>query len=77
MLILQRRDFVLMGLLILFTSISIGLLCAYLEIKRSHCMGVLLLPSILFFAEINPLVISVKTKINKNGQERIKIMMGM
>ena len=46
-----------MGLLVLFTSVSIGLLCAYLEIKRSHCMGVLLLPSILFFAGINPLVI--------------------
>jgi len=47
----------LMGLLILFTSVSIGLLCAYLEIKRSHCMGVLLFPSILFFSGLNPLVI--------------------
>jgi putative membrane protein len=49
----------LMGLLILFTSVSIGLFCAYLEIKRSHCMGVLLLPSILSFAELNPLIISI------------------
>ncbi|MFH0711481.1 MAG: tripartite tricarboxylate transporter permease, partial [Candidatus Aenigmatarchaeota archaeon] len=38
------------GLLILFTSVSIGLLCNFLGIRKSHCMGVLLLPSILFFA---------------------------
>lgn len=47
------------GLLILFTSVAIGLLCAYLGIRRSHCMGVLLIPSILFFAGLNPLVISI------------------
>ena len=48
----------IMGLLVLFTSVSIGLLCAYLEIKRSHCMGCLLAPSILFFAGWNPMIIS-------------------
>ncbi len=49
----------LSGLLIAFTATAIGVLCAYLEIKRSHCMGVLLLPSILFFAGLNPSVISL------------------
>ncbi|MEM7825519.1 MAG: tripartite tricarboxylate transporter permease [Candidatus Aenigmatarchaeota archaeon] len=46
------------GLLITFTSASIGLLCALLEIKRSHCMGCLLIPSILYFSGLNPLVLS-------------------
>lgn len=41
------------GLLILFTSVSIGLLCNFLGIRKSHCMGVLLLPSILFFAGLS------------------------
>ena len=44
------------GLLILFTAVSIGLLCNYLNIRKSHCMGVLLLPSILFFAGLNPII---------------------
>ena len=47
------------GLLIVFTSTSIGLLCANLGIKRSHCMGVLLIPSILFFSGLNGVVLSV------------------
>lgn len=47
------------GLLILFASTSIGLLCAFLEIRRSHCMGVLLLPTILFFLGLNPMVITL------------------
>ncbi|HDD71554.1 MAG TPA: hypothetical protein ENF99_01025 [Candidatus Aenigmarchaeota archaeon] len=46
------------GLLITFTSTSIGLLCNYLGIKRSHCMGVLLVPTILFFANLNPIILS-------------------
>lgn len=46
------------GLVILFASTSIGLLCAYLEVRRSHCMGVLLIPTILFFLDMNPTVIS-------------------
>jgi len=47
------------GLLIAFTSTSIGLLCTYLEIKRSHCMACLLLPSILFFSGLNITVASI------------------
>jgi len=39
-----------LGLLIAFTSTSIGLFCNYLKVKRSHCMGCLILPSILFFS---------------------------
>jgi putative membrane protein len=46
------------GLLIVFTSTSIGLLCAHLGIKRSHCMGVLLIPSILLFSGLNGIVLS-------------------
>ncbi|MEM5791123.1 MAG: tripartite tricarboxylate transporter permease [Candidatus Aenigmatarchaeota archaeon] len=46
------------GLLIAFTSASIGLLCNYLKTKRSHCMGCLLFPSILFFSGLNYTMIS-------------------
>jgi len=49
----------ILGLLITFTSTAIGLLCAYLGIRRSHCMGCLLLPSILFFSGLNPAIISL------------------
>jgi len=45
------------GLLILFASSSIGILCAKLGIRRSHCMGVLLIPTFLFFSGLTPLVI--------------------
>jgi putative membrane protein len=48
-----------LGLLIAFTSTAMGLLCARLGIRRSHCMGVLLLPSIFFFAGLNPAIISL------------------
>lgn len=37
------------GLLVAFTSTATGLSCAYLGVKRSNCMGILLVPSILFF----------------------------
>jgi putative membrane protein len=47
------------GMIVLLISTTIGLLCAHLEVRRSHCMGVLLIPSICFFAGINPLVISM------------------
>ncbi len=47
------------GLLILFTSTSIGLLCNFLGVKKSDNMGVLLIPSIFFFAGLNPLIISI------------------
>jgi putative membrane protein len=40
----------ILGLLFAFVSTSIGLLAINFGIKRSHCMGVLLFPSILFFS---------------------------
>jgi putative membrane protein len=46
-----------LGLLIAFTSTSIGLLCINLGIRRSHCMGCLLLPSILFFSGTTPCIL--------------------
>jgi len=49
----------LLGLLVLVTSTSIGILCNSLGARRSNCMGVLLLPSILFFLGLNPLIISI------------------
>jgi putative membrane protein len=47
------------GLLIVFVATSIGVLCNFLEIRKSHCMGVLLLPSIFFFAGLTPFVVSI------------------
>jgi len=47
------------GLLILFTSTSLGLLCGFLEIRRSHCMGILLIPSLLFFTGLNGVALSI------------------
>ena len=47
------------GLLILFTSTSLGLLCSFLEIRRSHCMGILLIPSLLFFTNLNGTALSI------------------
>ncbi len=47
------------GLLIAFTATSIGILCNFAGIKKSNNMGILLIPSILFFANLNPLIISV------------------
>lgn len=47
------------GLLILFTSTSLGVLAAKTGIRRSNCMGVLLVPSFFFFSKLNPLVFSV------------------
>ncbi|MBI1972020.1 MAG: tripartite tricarboxylate transporter permease [Candidatus Aenigmarchaeota archaeon] len=38
------------GLLVLLTATSIGILCERLGVKRNHCMGCLLLPTILFFS---------------------------
>ncbi|MEM5878915.1 MAG: tripartite tricarboxylate transporter permease [Candidatus Aenigmatarchaeota archaeon] len=46
------------GIIILSISTAIGLLCAHLEVRRSHCMGVLLIPSILFFADLNSSILS-------------------
>ena len=47
------------GLLITFTSTSIGLLCARLGVRRSHCMGCLLIPSLLFFSNSIPFALSI------------------
>lgn len=47
-----------LGLLIAFAASSIGLLCNYLGVKKSNCMGVLLIPSILFFTDMTPSVSS-------------------
>jgi putative membrane protein len=46
------------GLLIAFTSASIGILCANFGVRRSNCMGCLLIPSLLFFSGLSPLVLS-------------------
>lgn len=40
------------GLLILLVSTSIGLIAPLAGVKRSHCMGVLLLPVILFYSGV-------------------------
>ncbi|MEM5766301.1 MAG: tripartite tricarboxylate transporter permease [Candidatus Aenigmatarchaeota archaeon] len=48
----------IMGIFVLSISTAIGLLCVHLEIRRSHCMGVLMIPSILFFSGLNPVVLS-------------------
>jgi putative membrane protein len=39
-----------MGLLILATATAVGLLPAATNVKRTHCMGVIMLPCILYFA---------------------------
>lgn len=43
------------GALVLAASSSIGVLCNHLGIRKSNCMGVLLVPSILFFTGMTPL----------------------
>jgi putative membrane protein len=40
----------LAGLLVLATATAIGLLPAATQVKRTHCMGVIMLPCILYFA---------------------------
>jgi len=42
----------LFGILILGVSTTIGLLANFLDVRRTNCMGCLLLPTILFFAGI-------------------------
>ena len=44
------------GLLVGLTATGIGLLCTYSGVRRSNCMGVLLLPSVFFFLGLNPLI---------------------
>jgi putative membrane protein len=48
-----------MGLPILLTATAIGLLPAAARVKRTHCMGVIMLPCILYFAGLKDAVISV------------------
>jgi len=40
----------LMGLLIFATATAIGMLPGFVRVKRTHCMGVIMLPCILYFA---------------------------
>ncbi len=47
------------GILVFVTSSSIGLLAIDLKVKRSHCMGCLLLPSLFFFSGYNSLLLSL------------------
>lgn len=47
------------GLLIGITSTAIGVLCFYLDVRRSNCMSVLIIPSILFFLGVNPLILTL------------------
>lgn len=47
------------GVLFLIVSTAIGLTCNYLGVRRSMCMGILLVPSFLFFTGLNPLIISL------------------
>lgn len=45
------------GIVILATSTSVGLLPATLGVKRTHCMGCLMLPVILYFSGLDNLVL--------------------
>lgn len=46
------------GILTLFVATSVGLLCIQLGVRRSNCMGTLLIPSLLFFTGLNPTILS-------------------
>jgi putative membrane protein len=48
----------LIGLPILATATAIGLLPATTGVKRTHCMGVIMLPCILYFAGLSSAVVS-------------------
>jgi len=48
----------LIGLMIFFICGSIGILAAELKVKRSHCMGCLLIPSMIFFYGATNLVLT-------------------
>ncbi len=43
----------LMGLLVLATATAIGLLPAAVGVRRTHCMGVIMVPCILYFAGLS------------------------
>ncbi len=46
----------LVGLLILFTGTLTGLLAIHLKVRRSHMMGFFLLPTILYFSGLSPVL---------------------
>jgi putative membrane protein len=48
----------LMGLLILATATAIGVLPAVTNVKRTHCMGVIMVPCILHFAGAKDVVLA-------------------
>lgn len=47
------------GLLIGAVASATGILCNHLGVRKSNCMGVLLVPSIFFFAGLTPSVVSL------------------
>jgi len=47
------------GLLVFFTCGAIGILTVELNIKRSHCMGCLLVPSMIFFHGSTNMILSL------------------
>jgi putative membrane protein len=47
------------GLLVFFTCGAIGILTAELNVRRSHCMGSLLIPSMIFFSGSTNYVLSL------------------
>jgi len=47
------------GILVGLTATAIGVFCNNLGIRRSHLMGCLLIPSVIFFAGLNPQIISI------------------
>jgi len=48
----------LLGLLILATATAIGVLPAVAKVKRTHCMGTIMVPCILYFAGMKDVVLS-------------------
>jgi putative membrane protein len=47
------------GMLVFLTATAIGILPAAVQVKRTHAMGVILLPCILFFAGVKENILSV------------------
>lgn len=49
----------IVGIVVLFTATAIGLLPAATRVRRTHCMGCIILPCILFFAGLKGAVLSL------------------
>jgi TctA family transporter len=47
------------GLLVLFACTFTGISCALLGLKRTHLMGFLILPTVLYFSGVNMLLLSI------------------